>query len=379
MHFVFHNPTKLVFGKGRIAEIGAEIRARGFSSVLLVCGGGSVKKNGVYAQVISSLKTNGVSWREVWGVQPNPSLEKVREIIQQVKCCQAEAILAVGGGSVIDASKAACAGYYLKDVWNAFEGSEDIKQALPLFTVLTISATASEMDPFAVITKEEEHKKWAVTSVLLNPVVSIVDPSVQHSLPWNQTVNGAVDGISHVLEAYICGKNQETTLSIDEALMRTIISCTDVLQKNGRNEPARENLCWALTLALNGTSEAGVGDGDWSSHSIEHALSALRPEIAHGAGLAVIFPAVIQYVQRANSSHLKRWARNVWGVDSVDKAVAKMKAKYKAWGAPTRLKELGVAEKEIPVIAALATKRGKIGSLKSLTKVDVEKILKLAF
>ncbi|MEW5955564.1 MAG: iron-containing alcohol dehydrogenase [Candidatus Micrarchaeota archaeon] len=379
MEFTFYNPTKLVFGKGRIAELGAEMKARKARKALLVAGGGSARKNKVYAQVVASLKGAGIRWVESWGVKPNPSLEKVREMIALARREKVDCVLAVGGGSVIDASKAVAAGYFLEDIWKAFEGSEAVKKALPLYTVLTLSATASEMDPYAVISNEREKKKWAIGSDVLCPVVSIVDPSVQSTLPWHQTVYGAIDGLSHVMDYYFLGNEEETTLAVDEALMRTIITQTRALRKNRRNAAARANLAWAITLALNGTSGAGLRGGDWACHSIEHAISALHPEIAHGAGLAAVFPAWISFSHDRNPI-FKRWAKQVWNSTSVEAAVAKMKKQYSAWGAPVSLHELGVKRGEIPLVAAKAVeKSGSCGVLKRLSEKDVEGILKLAF
>jgi alcohol dehydrogenase YqhD (iron-dependent ADH family) len=378
MEFAFYNPTKIIFGKGKIAEIGTELAAYGAKKILLIAGNGSIRKNGVYEQVVSSLQSNNLQWSEVWGVQPNPTLTKVNEIISIAKKENTDSILAVGGGSVIDTAKAVAAGFYVANAWNLFEGKDSIRQTLPLFTVLTISATSTEMDPYAVITNEKEKKKWAITSDLLYPVVSIIDPSAQTSLPWNQTVNGAVDGISHIMEFYFLGKAQETTFAINDSLTTTIIKMTDELQKDHCNLTARSNLAWALTLALNGISGAGLLNGDWSVHTIEHAVSAIHPEVAHGAGLAVIFPAWILYMHHYNPETFKRWAKNIWHCNNVPDAVKKMREKYSLWGAPISLTALGIEKEEIPKIAENATQKGPIRSFRPLTKEDVEKILNLA-
>ncbi|HQP26541.1 MAG TPA: iron-containing alcohol dehydrogenase, partial [Candidatus Syntrophosphaera sp.] len=194
-----HNPTRVHFGVGTIERIGPELQSAGVRKCLLAAGGGSIRANGVYEQVSKSLRGNQIDWTEAWGVQANPTLEKVYELIALAKTEQVDAILAVGGGSVIDSAKATAAGFYLRDVWNAFTGVERIKQALPVFTVLTLSATGSEMNGNAVITHTEEQKKWSIGSPLLYPRVSIIDPSVQSSLPWRQTVNGALDATAHIL------------------------------------------------------------------------------------------------------------------------------------------------------------------------------------
>lgn len=376
MEFTFYNPTKVIFGKGKISELGKEMAF--VKKALLVAGSGSIKKNGVYEQVAKSLEANGVEWVEVWGVKPNPTLAKVREMIEVAKKEKVDAILAVGGGSVIDASKTVAAGVFLEDVWNAFEGKAIVKKALPLFVVLTLSATGSEMNRGAVITNEEEKKKWSFVGEALFPRVSIIDSSVQATLPKNQTAYGAIDGLSHVMENYFVGKKEETTLAVDEALMKTMISECDKLMANQNDEDARANLAWALTLALNGISGVGLKGGDWASHGIEHAISAFHTRIAHGEGLAIVFPAWITYVHKNNPETFKRWAENVWNAGTVEEAVKKMKAKYAWWGVATSLRRVGISEAEIPALAENAFQSGRVGQVKQLGKKDIEEILKLA-
>ncbi|MFH1275877.1 MAG: iron-containing alcohol dehydrogenase [Candidatus Woesearchaeota archaeon] len=377
-NFTFYNPTKLIVGKGKIKEIGKEISTSGFNNILLIAGKGSIKENGVYEQVINSLKENKINHVEIWEVQPNPTLTKADEAIQLAKENKVDAILAVGGGSVIDTAKSVAAGYFLKSAWDAYEGKE-IKQALPIFTVLTLSATGSEMNSGAVLTNEKEQKKWSMTSSKLFPLVSIIDPEIQMSLPWKQTAHGAADAISHVLEYYFIGTNQETTLALDESLIRSIITVTDKLQVNGKDYGSRESLAWAATLALNGISKACISKGEWSPHRIEHGLSALFPEIAHGAGLAVIFPAWIKYVCKKNPSTFERWAKNVWECNEIEEAVEKMKSKYKSWGLPISLSELKIENKDLENIAEKIMEKGSFGVLKSLNKEDVLEILRLAY
>lgn len=376
--FKFHNPTRIIFGKNRIVLIGSLLKEYGYHRVLFLAGQGSIKKNGVYQKVAGSLKKAGIEWVELWGVKPNPVLSKVYEGIELARKEKVEAILAVGGGSVIDSAKAIAGGFYLKDIWEAFEGKVKIQQALPIFTVLTLSATASEMNQWAVVTKSEEKKKWAIGAEVLFPVASIIDPLVQMSLPWNQTVNGAIDALSHIMENYFVGKDQETSLAIEEALMRTIILETDRLQANSNDYNARANLVWAITMAHNGISAVGLKGGDWSAHRIEHGISAEHPEIAHGAGLAVVFPAWIQYMEKYNQKTFLRWAKKIWNARTIETAVKKMKTKYSKWGAPISLRQLGISEAEIKAIAQNAYQIGSLGLIKKLTLKDIEKILKLA-
>lgn len=377
-NFEYFNPTKLIFGKGTIAKIGPSIRNHKCKKVLLLGGGGSIKENGVYDQTIGSLRASGIKWVEYWGVRPNPVLSTVEAAVKIAKQEKVDAILAVGGGSVVDSGKAVAAGAFMKDVWSAFTGQAVIKKALPLFVILTLSATGSEMNCFAVITKEEEKKKWAVGSPALFPFVSIIDPDIQTSLPWNQTVNGGLDALAHIMEFYFLGTEEETTIALDEALMRTVLQSVHGLQKDSSSYEHRANLAWSATMALNGVSGAQLMGGDWATHTIEHGVSALHPEVAHGTGLGILFPAWIQFMEPNNPAQFKRWAKEVWNADSLDKGIRQMKETLKKWGAPTSLSQRGIKEKELKAIAENVWLRAPLGRLKSLSKQDVNTILKLA-
>lgn len=379
INYNFFNPTKIVFGQNTIGKIGGIVSEYGYKKVLLIIGGGSVKRNGVYTTVTEALKKADIEWTECSGVRANPELSKVREAIDLARQQGAEAVVAVGGGSVIDTAKAVAVGVYLDDVWQAFERKAAVTKALPIFTILTISATASEMNSNAVISHTEEGKKWGMGSPLLFPKVSIIDPSVQQSLPWEQTVNGALDALAHIMEFYFVGTVEETTIAINEALMKTIISMTDKLQADPEDGSSRANLAWAATLALNGTSGAGLKGGDWACHGMEHSVSSYDAKIAHGAGLGIIFPAWMEYVHAANEPQFTRFAKNVWQCETIEQAVEKMRAKIKQWQGNTRLRELGIPEDSLPSIAENAIMRGTLGSLKKLDKNDVEQILQLAY
>ncbi|MEN6412337.1 MAG: iron-containing alcohol dehydrogenase [Veillonellales bacterium] len=375
----FFNPTRLVFGEHTLGQVGKWIADSGYTRVLLLAGAGSIQKNGVYDAVTASLNAEKIQWAECFGVQPNPSLSKVREAINLALEHQVEAVLAVGGGSVIDTAKAVAAGVFLDDIWQAFEGEIRISKALPVFTVLTLSATASEMNGNAVITNERDKKKWGIGSSFLYPKVSIIDPSVQTSLPWEQTVNGALDALAHIMEFYFVGKEEETSISIHEALMKTIIAMVDKLQENPKDVDSRANLAWAATLALNGISGAGMRGGDWACHGMEHSISCLNSSIAHGAGLGILFPAWMQYVYDENPKQFNRFAQNIWQSASLSAAIRKMRARIKKWQGHTRLHELGIREEQLNGLAENAVAQGSLGRLKKLHKSDVEQILRLAY
>ncbi|MFH1589154.1 MAG: iron-containing alcohol dehydrogenase [archaeon] len=377
--FDFYNPITILFGKGKNALIGEQIKKYGYKKALLLAGGGSIKKNGVYDSVTSSLQKAGVEFVECFGIKPNPNIEKVKEAITIAKKENVDCILAVGGGSVIDTAKTVAAGVYQKDVWDIFAGTSEVNDALPLFTILTLSATGSEMNMGAVITKEDEKKKWNFRSPYVFPKVSIIDPEVQFTLPWNQTANGAVDAMAHTMEYYFTCKNEETVMALDESLLKSVVKSCDALQKNEEDYEARSSLAWAATLALNGISGSMLSGGDWSSHMIEHGVSAFNNTVAHGTGLAIIFPAWIKYTYKENEKTYLRWAKVVWNASSVEEGITNMQEKFKQWKVPTTLTEIGIKEENLEEIKNLITRRIPLfGVVKKLEGEDVLNILKLA-
>jgi hypothetical protein len=373
-NFIFENPTRLIFGRNTIDTVGPEIGAKGCRNLLLIAGGGSIRSNGVYERATASLVSAGIQWNELWGVQPNPTLDKVREGASEARKRKADGVLAIGGGSVIDTAKAIAAGVFLKDLWQAYEGTAKIERALPIFVILTLSATGSEMNHFAVLTHTTQHKKWGLGNCFFYPTVSIVDPTAQLSLPWEQTRNGAIDAMSHVMEFYFSASDQETALALDESLLRSIVAATDRLQQQPEDYASRANLAWAATLALNGISGATMV-GDFMVHGLEHAVSAFYPQVAHGAGLGVIHPAWIEYMEPIHPALFTRWARNLWGADSVTEGVARMRSCLQRWGAATRLRELGVAKEQIPALVASIPPSRRKTKLKEMESADLEAIL----
>lgn len=379
--FSFYNPTKILFGEGKIKLLGREMAIDGIKRCLLIAGGGSIKKNGAYQQVMDSLTTARIEVIEVWGVQANPRLDKAREIIGIAKARQVDAVLAVGGGSVLDTAKAVAMGFYLTDLWNAFTRREQVKRALPIYTVLTLSATGSEMNGNAVITNSETYQKWGVSSPHIYPRLSIIDPAMQSSLPFRQTACGAMDAMAHILEYYFANDSAKSTLAMNAALLKTIVEMTDRLQRNAGDYDARANLAWAATMALNGMSGVGLGDGDWACHSIEHAFSALHPEIAHGEGLGVIFPAWIAFVSERAPARFAAWAKDVWDEDSAASALHKFRAKLEKWEMPCSLRDLNIKDPELPTLTEiiLSGSPSGIGGVFKLSKEDLQALLVLAF
>lgn len=385
-NFVYHNPTKILFGKGTISKIGAEIKEFNAKKVLMLYGMKSIFKNGIYKEVMESLNSNGIEVIEKGGIKANPILSFVHDAVEICKKENIDSILAVGGGSVIDTAKAVAAGaLYEGDIWDAFEGKTSLHKSLPIFTVLTLSATASEMNGFAVITKEDENKKWAFTAGIDSyPKVTIIDPSIQTSLPKEQTVYGAVDTLSHVFELYFDGtENTNLVDEFAEGIIRTVMKNTKILLNDPSNYDARAELCWSATNALNGVIGSGRNYGDWATHTLEHSISAFY-DVAHGAGLAVMFPAWMKYVYKDNPSKFAQLAENVFGIkegtelEKAEKGIEKVSQFFKEIGAPTTLNDFGITADEIEKLTENAAIRLPLGRRKKLMKDDIREIYILA-
>ena len=321
-NFVFENPTKILFGKGSIAKIGSEVKRFG-GRVLMVYGMGSVRTSGVYEQVLNSLKESGVDIVELPGVKSNPLLSKAKEGIELARSKKVDVVLAVGGGSVIDTAKTIAAGAKADhDPWEFFVYTKLVKDALPVLVVLTLSASASEMNAAAVITKDETCQKYSVRSPLIQPRTSILDPEVLFTLTPSYTAYSAVDIITHMLEGYFT--NSETGESplqdrMIYAFMRTLMEATEKSLANPKDYDARANFMWSGTLAFNGLTTAGMGVVGFPVHMIEHSLSALY-DIAHGAGLSIMLPGWMAWSAKKNPARFARLAREFFQVTEADDA-----------------------------------------------------------
>ncbi|HOD35230.1 MAG TPA: iron-containing alcohol dehydrogenase [Syntrophales bacterium] len=383
-NFVFENPTRVIFGKGSIARIGQELKRFG-SKALMVYGSGSIKKNGVYDQVAASLKEAQVPHVEFAGVRSNPYLSKVLEGIEVAKKEQVDVILAVGGGSVIDTAKTiACGVKADHDIWDFFTYKKPIRGALPVLTILTISASASEMNPAAVITKEETCQKFSIRSPFIQPKVSIMDPSALFTLSDAYTAYSAADTVTHMLEGYFNNTEPSGILQdrLVESLMRTLMEATEVCLKNPADYNARANFMWSATLGFNGLTTAGMGIVGYPAHMIEHSLSALY-DVPHGAGLSIVLPAWMTWASRKNPAKFARLAREVFGVKIKDdvKAAARGISKLKSWFAsiktPVKLREVNIPRKDIGKIAENAVMLAETWKLSGYTKEVITDILKL--
>lgn len=381
-NFIFHNPTKIIFGIDTTNEVGKEAKNYG-KRVLIVIGQGSIKKIGLYDKVMKILKDEEIEVFELEGVKPNPRVDLVRKGIKMVKENNIDLILAVGGGSVIDTAKAISAGLsYDGDVWDLFRYRQPIKPSIPIGVILTLAATGSEMNGNAVISNLETQEKLAISSQYIYPKFSILDPKNTITVPLNHTLYGIVDILSHVFEQYF-DKTEGALLQdrFAESIIKTVIETTPNLIENPEDINARATILWCGTNALNGI--IGVGkEQDWATHSIEHALSAIY-DIPHGLGLAIIFPHWMKYVIEIIPHKFAQFARNVWNIQGEDdfelglRGIEKLIDFYESIGIPTKLSKIGINNERLEDMAEKATIFGPIGNVKKLKKEDVLNILNM--
>lgn len=375
--FIFYNPTEIVFGESKTSKIGKYVKGK---KCLLLYGSGSIKKNGIYDNVADSLKKEEVVFVEKGGVKPNPVLSFVYEAIELAKSEQVDCILAVGGGSVIDTAKAVAAGYYYEgDVWDFFIDKAQIIKALPIYVVLTLAATASEMNSGAVITNEKTKQKFNIRADALFPKVSILDPVNTYTVPRNQVANGSVDAIVHLLEGYFTKTYPNTPIQdgFVEVLVKTVIEETKQIFKNPEDYDARANFMWSATLALNGLTTAGIGNFAFPNHMMGHSLSALY-DIAHGASLSIMLPAWLKYNEAKLKGRLSRFGKEVFGQDDPKQAILAIEEYFKEIGSPVRLGGAHIDVSEIDKIAENAVALAKKWGLNEYTKEVIADILKLA-
>ena len=383
--FIFENPAKIIFGKSALSHLGEEVK-RYSDKVLLVYGGGSIQKIGLYDQVLQILKECGAAVWELSGIVPNPLLSRVYEGIALCKEHDIGLILAVGGGSVIDTAKGIANGVcYDGDVWDFYTFKEVPKEALPLGTVLTIPAAGSEMSYSSVITNENGMIKNGFNALTNVPRFSILNPEYSFTLPPYQIACGCVDILAHMMERYFTSvENVVLTDAMLEACMRTVIDQAPITLKNPEDYNARAEVMWAGSLAHNTLLQTGR-IGDWASHRMDHELGALY-DLAHGAGLAIMFPAWMKYVLPRGLKKLKQFAVNVLKVPEdfgTDEAVAqegirRMEDFYRSIGMPVRLSEAGIAPDRLEEMAKRALWRGPLGDLVLIEQADALEIFKLA-
>lgn len=387
-NFQFWSPTQFVFGKNAQKEVGKVLQGHGYHKVLIHYGGGSVIKSGLLDEVKKSLDAAGIAHIELGGAQPNPIDTLVYEGIDVARKEKVDFILAVGGGSTIDSAKSIAMGVpYDGDFWDFFSKGVEIREALPVGTVLTIPAAGSEASNSCVITKMDGMLKRGAGSELLRPKVSFMNPELTYTLPPYQTAAGATDMMAHIFERYFSNtKGVELTNRMSEAVLKTIIKEVPIALREPENYDARANIMWAGMVAHNNI--LGVGrEQDWSSHQIEHELSALY-DVTHGAGLAVIFPAWMRYQYKHDIPLFAQFAVRVWNCEmdyenpevTALEGIKKVKEFFKSIGMPTNFKELGAKEEDIPLLASKcgANNNGMMGYFHPLTLQEVEEVYRLA-
>jgi len=384
-NFVFYNPTKIIFGRNTIPSIGPETAAWG-KRCLLVYGSGSIRRNGIYDTVVSSLKGAGLEIIEHGGVRSNPLLSHVRQGIDKARSHHADTVVAVGGGSVIDSAKAISAGAVVDhDVWKFFTGKKSIRKTLPLTTVLTLAAAGSEMNSGMVVTNDETHEKFGFGSQQLYPKTSILDPETTFTVPPDYTAYGAVDAIAHVLEYYMTTEDPFTPVQdrlMEGLIMNAMDSCDRCLAEPWDYQ-ARADLMWTATLALNGLTGAGLGKVGFPMHMIEHSLSALY-DVPHGAGLSVVIPGWLRWRSIRDTAKIIQLGSRIFnfelrGIEPSAYATIKILENwFSRINSPIRLAEFDIPPADIPAIADNALKLARIWRLDdTYTRETIEGILSL--
>ncbi len=378
--FTYYNPTKIEFGRGKEKEIGRYIKEAGITKVLFIYGMGSIKKNGLYTKTIDSLNKYGIEYEELDKVVSNPLLSRVNDGIKLARETEVQAILGVGGGSVADTIKAIAAGVpYEGDVWDFFSNKVVLKEALPVFTVMTLAATASEMNGNSVITHDETKEKFSIGSVLVNPVVSVINPELMATVTSDYLAYSAVDAIAHVIEVYFTATyHSDFNSRLVESIIKSMMRTTEILLKNPDDYNARGEFAWIATQALNGLTPTGTQGGEFPNHMIEHALSALY-NVPHGAGLSVVIPAWMKWYKNQNLAQFERFSREIFGLESADEGINTLEAWFKKIGSPVTLKELNIPKEDISAITKNAYHIAQTwGYSKNYSEQSINEILQKA-
>ncbi|WP_372649338.1 iron-containing alcohol dehydrogenase [Draconibacterium sp.] len=379
-NFEFRNPVKILFGKESISKLSGEIPTD--ANILMIYGGGSIKRTGVYDQVIAALK--GCTVEEFSGIEANPHYETCMEAVDVVKKKNIDFLLAVGGGSVLDASKfiAAAAFYENGDPWDILAAGVAVEKALPLGAVLTLPATGSEMNGNSVITRAERQEKKAFGSPLVMPQFSVLDPECVFTLPDRQVANGVVDAFVHVMEQYLTFKvNSPLQDRLAESILTTLIEEGPKVLADRKNYEAAANFMWCATMALNGMIAVGVPQ-DWSTHVIGHELTAFHG-IDHGRTLAIVLPGVMHIKRDNKKDKILQYGERIWGItagnenERIDAIIARTVEFFESLGVPCRLPEYDVPESTITkIVDRFKQSEAKIGEKQDMDYLEIEKILK---
>lgn len=383
--FTYMNKTEIIFGKDTEKKVGEKIKGIG-SKVLIHYGGGSVVKSGLLQRIQNALEAANIPYVTLGGVQPNPRVSLVREGIKLCRAEKVDFILAVGGGSVIDSAKAIGIGMHTDgDVWDYFLGKQRVSDMIPLGVVLTIPAAGSESSTGSVITNDDGGYKRAVDNRCMRPTFAILNPELTYTLPAYQTACGIVDMFAHVLERYFTNEPEVGfTDHLCEGVMKSIIEEGQKVMATPQDYNVRANIMWAGVIAHNGLLGTGRIE-DWASHLIEHEMSGLY-DLTHGAGLAIVFPAWMQYVYQQDVDRFVRFAENVFGIVNTGaskdamalQGIDAMKSFFESLNMPTSFDMAKLPKDQLEKMAEKATENGSIGSFVKLDKEDVQRILEIA-
>ena len=389
-NFSYYTPTQVVFGRDAETHTGALVKAQGCKKVLIHYGGGSVVRSGLLGRIKASLDKEGVTYIELGGVVPNPRLSLVYQGIELCKKEGVDFILAVGGGSVIDSSKAIAYGLAEDaDVWELYDRARQAKACLPVGVVLTIAAAGSEMSDSSVITKDEGGIKRGYSSDLCRPRFAIMNPELTATLPPYQTASGCADIMMHTMERYFTPNGtMDLTDSLAEGLMRTVMDNAVILRDDPANYEARAEIMWAGSLSHNGLTGCGSDGGDWATHGLEHEMGGMF-DVTHGAGLAAVWGSWARYVYRDCLDRFVKFAVNVMGVENTGapedvalKGIEAMEDFYRSIQMPTCFSELGIAptQEQLSTMAHMfhIACGGKKGTAKVLQETDFLKIYEMA-
>ena len=386
LDFEYYTPTKVFFGKSKEKEVGEIISQYGYKKIMLQYGKGSIKKNGLYDCIINSLKEYDIEFVEMGGVEPNPKIEFVREAVRIAKREGVELVLAVGGGSVIDAAKYTALGAVTDcDVWDFVVGKQKPTSALPVACVLTIAAAGSEMSWSAVVSDLSLNMKRGLASDLIRPLFAVCNPELTYTVSPYQTACGITDIMAHTMERYFTPcEPVDITDQIAEGILRSVINAARVVMKEPNNYEARANIMWASSLSHNNLTGCGRINS-LPVHQLEHAVSGEYDNVAHGAGLAVLFPAWAKYVYTYNIPRFAQFARNVWAVNEVDDkkaaelGIESMTEFFKSIGMPSTLREFGINLDAIDKLTDLCTFNNTrtVDSVIKLGSKEIKNIFKL--
>ena len=380
-NFQYSNPVKILFGKGQIAKLAPEIPAG--ARILITYGGGSVKHNGVFDQVREALA--GRDYLEFGGIEPNPRYETLMRAVEVVRAERITFLLAVGGGSVLDGTKfIAAAAPFEGDAWTIVSSGAPVTSAVPLGCVLTLPATGSEMNAFAVVSRAGTREKFAFSSPLVYPRFSVLDPETTFSLPPQQVANGVVDAFAHVMEQYLTYPADAPLQDrMAESILLTLIEEGPRTLAEPLNYAARANLMWAATMALNGIISVGVPQ-DWATHMIGHELTALCG-LDHAQTLAIILPNLLHVQRLSKAEKLLQYGERVWGIASgepeerMSLAIEKTRTFFHRLGVPTRLSDYGISRDSLAEIPPrFEQRRAALGERQDITPLVVSRILDLA-